>query len=38
LQADDSATRTALDWTPPVSAAEGLACTARGFAGARRER
>jgi nucleoside-diphosphate-sugar epimerase len=32
LQADDSATRAALGWTPPVPAAEGLARTARAFA------
>jgi UDP-glucose 4-epimerase len=32
LQVDDSATRQALGWTPPVSAAAGLAATARAFA------
>jgi nucleoside-diphosphate-sugar epimerase len=32
LQVDDSATRTALDWRPPVSAAAGIAATARAFA------
>lgn len=32
LQVDDSATRTALDWSPPVTAAAGLAATARAFA------
>jgi hypothetical protein len=31
LQVDDSATRAALGWTPPVAAAEGLAMTARAF-------
>jgi nucleoside-diphosphate-sugar epimerase len=33
LQVDDSATRAALDWSPPISAAAGLAATARAFAG-----
>ncbi|HWD58076.1 MAG TPA: NAD-dependent epimerase/dehydratase family protein [Stellaceae bacterium] len=32
LQVDDSATRAALGWTPPVPAAEALAATARAFA------
>ena len=32
LQADDAATRTALGWTPPVQAVEGLARTGRAFA------
>jgi nucleoside-diphosphate-sugar epimerase len=32
LQVDDSATRDALGWRPPVSAAAGLAATARAFA------
>src|SRR5207249_3758118 len=34
LQVDDSATRELLGWAPPVSAAEGLAMTARAFAAA----
>jgi len=34
LQVDDSATRERLGWAPPVSAAEGLAMTARDFAAA----
>jgi nucleoside-diphosphate-sugar epimerase len=32
LEVDDSATRRALQWAPPVSAAVGLAATARAFA------
>jgi nucleoside-diphosphate-sugar epimerase len=32
LQVDDSATRTAFGWRPPVSAADGIAATARAFA------
>jgi nucleoside-diphosphate-sugar epimerase len=32
LQVDDSATRDALGWAPPVAAAVGLAATARAFA------
>jgi nucleoside-diphosphate-sugar epimerase len=32
LQIDDAATRTALGWTPPVAAADGLVATARAFA------
>jgi hypothetical protein len=32
LAVDDSATRAALQWAPPVSAAAGLAATARAFA------
>jgi nucleoside-diphosphate-sugar epimerase len=32
LQIDDSATRAALGWTPPVTAASALAATARAFA------
>jgi nucleoside-diphosphate-sugar epimerase len=32
LQVDDGATRAALEWTPLVSAAEGLAATARAYA------
>ena len=35
LQVDDAATRAVLGWTPPVSAAEGLAATARAFAARR---
>jgi UDP-glucose 4-epimerase len=31
LQVDDAATRTALDWRPPVSSESGLAATARAF-------
>jgi nucleoside-diphosphate-sugar epimerase len=31
LQVDDGATRTALEWLPPVPAASGLALTARSF-------
>jgi nucleoside-diphosphate-sugar epimerase len=31
LQVDDEATRTALDWHPPVSSESGLAATARAF-------
>jgi nucleoside-diphosphate-sugar epimerase len=31
LQVDDSPTRATLDWTPPVTAAAGLAATARAF-------
>ena len=31
LQVDDSATRTLLDWSPPVSTETGLAITARAF-------
>ena len=38
LQADDAATRAALGWTPPVSAREGLAHTARAFAEERSRR
>jgi nucleoside-diphosphate-sugar epimerase len=34
LQVDDSATRAALGWRPPVSAADGVAATARAFAAA----
>jgi nucleoside-diphosphate-sugar epimerase len=34
LQVDDSATRAALDWHPPISAADGIAATARAFASA----
>jgi nucleoside-diphosphate-sugar epimerase len=33
LQVDDGATRDALGWSPPISAAAGLAATVRGFAG-----
>lgn len=33
LQVDDAATRAALGWSPPVTAASGLARTARAFAG-----
>ena len=32
LQVDDSATRAALGWTPPVAAADGITATARAFA------
>jgi len=32
LQVDDGATRAALGWRPPVSAADGIAATARAFA------
>jgi hypothetical protein len=32
LQVDDSPTRAALGWSPPVTAAAGLAATARAFA------
>jgi UDP-glucose 4-epimerase len=32
LQIDDNATRSALDWAPPVPAAAALAATARAFA------
>jgi nucleoside-diphosphate-sugar epimerase len=35
LQVDDAATRAALGWAPPVSAAAGLAATARAFAARR---
>lgn len=35
LQLDDSATRAALDWSPPVPAATALAATARAFAARR---
>jgi len=34
LQVDDSATRAALGWHPPISAADGIAATARTFASA----
>jgi nucleoside-diphosphate-sugar epimerase len=34
LQVDDSATRTALGWCPPVLATDGIAATARAFASA----
>jgi UDP-glucose 4-epimerase len=32
LQVDDSATRAALGWSPPITAAAGIAATARAFA------